>query len=252
MVACRPCRSDVTVARYLLLHAFPFDGSMWEAVSARLRAEGHEVLAPDLRGFGGVPLGGRPADVGVLVADALAHMGSRPAIVVGCSMGGYVALGIARQRPELVAALVLVDTKASADSEPAREHRERIAVLAESGDDWSDGMIDGLLGVTTRRTRPHVVDQVESALRVAPRATVAWAQRAMAGRPDAREALALLTAPVVVVWGEEDTMSPRAEQDIIMAAAPHARWAPLSGAGHLTPLEVPGAVAEALLGLPPA
>ena len=237
------------MGRFLLLHAFPFDGAMWDAVATRLRGDGHEVLAPDLRGFGSAPLGERHPDVGVLVADMLAVVGERPAVVVGCSMGGYVALGIASQRPDLVAALGLVDTKATADTELARDHRERIAALAESGGAWSAGMVEGLLGETTRRTRPDIVEQVESTLLGASRATIAWAQRAMAARPDTREGLALLTAPVVVVWGEEDTMSPWAEQELILEAAQHARSVPVSAAGHLTPLEAPDAVADALLGL---
>ena len=237
------------MARYLLLHAFPFDGTMWESVAARLRAQGHEVLAPDLRGFGSAPLGDRGPAIDVLVDDMLALLGDEPVAIAGCSMGGYVAQGIAARRPDLVAALALVDTKATADPDAARAHRERVAGLAEGGDDWSAGMIAGLLGETTRRTRPDVVATAERAIAVAPRATVAWAQRAMAARPDARASLALLTAPVAVVMGEEDTMSPLAEQDLIREAVPHAAWVPIPAAGHLTPLEAPEAVAEALLGL---
>ena len=237
------------MARYLLLHAFPFDGAMWDSVADRLRAGGHEVLAPDLRGFGRAPLGDRGAAIDVMVDDMLALLGDEPAVVAGCSMGGYVALGIAACRPDLVAALALVDTKATADPDAARAHRERVAGLAEDGDDWSAGMIDGLLGETTRRTRPDVVAAVERVLAEAPRATVAWAQRAMAARSDARASLAMLTAPVAVVMGEEDTMSPLAEQELIREAVPHAAWVPIPSAGHLTPLEAPDAVAAALLGL---
>jgi pimeloyl-ACP methyl ester carboxylesterase len=164
-------------------------------------------------------------------------------------MGGYVALGIARRRPDLGAALALVDTKATADAQPAREHRERIARLAETDDEWSAGMVSSLLGETTRRTRPDVVAEVEQALGAASPATVAWAQRAMASRPDARPGIALLTSPTAVIMGEEDTMSPRAEQDLIVEAVPHATWIPIPEAGHLTPLESPDAVADALLTL---
>ena len=110
-------------------------------------------------------------------------------------------------------------------------------------------MIDGLLGETTRRTRPELVATVQGVLAAAPRATVAWAQRAMASRPDARAPLALLTTPVAVFMGEEDTMSPLAEQGLIREAVPHAAWVPIPSAGHLTPLEAPGEVAAALLGL---
>ena len=237
------------MATYLLLHAFPFDGAMWDAVAERLRSAGHDVMAPDLRGFGSAPLGDRPPGIDVLVDDAVALLGEQPAVIAGCSMGGYVALRMAMRRPDLVAALALVDTKATADGDAAREHRLRVASLAEEGDDWSAGMVDGLLGATTRRTRPDLVAVVESALERAPRATVAWAQRAMAGRPDARQGIALLTAPAAVVMGDEDTMSPRAEQDLILEAVPHASWSPIPSAGHLTPLEAPDAVADALLGL---
>ena len=237
------------MARYLLLHAFPFDGAMWDSVAELLRAEGHAVLAPDLRGFGSAPLGDRHPAIDVMVDDMLALIGEEPAVIAGCSMGGYVALGIATRRPDLVAALALVDTKATADPEAARAHRERVAGLAEDGGDWSAGMIDGLLGETTRRTRPDVVAAVERVLAEAPRATVAWAQRAMAARSDARASLAMLTAPVAVVMGEEDTMSPLAEQELIREAVPHAAWVPIPSAGHLTPLEAPDAVAAALLGL---
>lgn len=239
------------MARFLLLHAFPFDGSMWDDVADRLRAQGHEVLAPDLRGFGSAPLGDRSPGIDVLVDDMLALLGGVPAVIAGCSMGGYVALGILERRPDLVAALSLVDTKATADAEAARAHRHRVADLAEGGGDWSAGMVEGLLGDTTRRTRPDVVELVEGILAAAPGPTVAWAQRAMAGRPDARASLALITAPVSVVMGVEDTMSPQGEQDLILEAVPHAAWVPISGAGHLTPLESPGAVASALLALVP-
>ncbi len=237
------------MARVLLLHAFPFDGSMWDDVASRLRAQGHEVMAPDLRGFGSAGLGNHGPSIDLLVDDMISVLGERPAVIAGCSMGGYVALGIAARRPDLVAALALVDTKATADSDAARAHRERVASQAEAGDDWSAGMIDGLLGDTTRKTRPAVVGRVEESLSRAPRDSVAWAQRAMAGRPDARGALAMLTAPVVVVMGEEDTMSPRAEQDLILEVTPQATWIPVPGAGHLTPLEAPEAVAAAILGL---
>lgn len=233
--------------RYLLLHAFPLDGSMWDEVAAALRAQGHEVIAPDLRGFGAAPLGDDAPDLERMVDDVIAALADVPAYIAGCSMGGYVALGVARRRPDLIAGLGLIDTKATADGDAARGNRERVAVLAETGADWSAGMIDNLLGATTRAERPDVVARVEAALATAPGPTVAWAQRAMAGRPDARETLSRVEGRVTVVVGDEDTMSPMAEQELILAAVP-AILHVVAGAGHLTPLEAPSAVAAALLG----
>lgn len=234
------------MATYLLLHAFPFAGDMWDSVARSLRRDGHVVHAPDLRGFGACPLGAQAPDLDLMVDDVLPLMGGDPAIVVGCSMGGYVALALARRRPDSIAALALVDTKATADGEGARIHRERIASLAESGGDWSAGMIDGLLGVTSRANRPDVVRRVENQLAGAKRASVAWAQRAMAKRPDATGTVAALDAPVLVVMGEEDTMSPLTEQHIIAEAAASSRVVVIPEAGHLSPLEAPNEVAAAL------
>lgn len=240
--------------RYLLLHAFPLDGSMWDQVGAALRAQGHEVIAPDLRGFGAAPLGDDDPDLERMVDDAIIALAGEPAIIAGCSLGGYVALGIARRRPDLVAALALVDTKATADADDARAQRERVAVLAEASDGggsdaWSAGMIDKLLGITTRAKSPGVVARVESCIAAAPGPTVAWAQRAMARRPDARDALRAIAAPVLVIVGDEDTVSPMAEQELMLAVAPGATLCVIPGAGHLTPLEAPAAVAEALAAL---
>lgn len=237
------------MARYVLLHAFPFDSSMWDDVVADLRRHGHEVLAPDLRGFGSTPLGEADPDIDGMVDDVIALLDDEPAIIAGCSMGGYVALGIARRRPELLEALALIDTKATADTAPARAGRERIATVAESGGEWSAGMVDGLLGATARATRPELVRQVQDTLDRASGSTIAWAQRAMALRPDSREALAALRVPITVVFGEEDTMSPWGEQEAILAAAPGAALAVISGSGHLSPLEAPAEVTAALRAL---
>lgn len=237
------------MARFLLLHAFPLNGRMWDDVAGALRADGHEVIAPDLRGFGEAELGMDDPDLEFVVADMIDVLDDKPAIVAGCSLGGYVAQGIARHRPDLVRGLALVDTKASADGPAAVDHRVHVASLADGGGDWSRGMIDALLGETTRRRSPDVVAYVESALAAAPRPTVAWMQRAMAARPDARDALADLDAPVLVIVGDEDTVSPMSEQQIILEASRDGRLVTVAEAGHLTPLEAPGAVIAALRGL---
>lgn len=237
------------MGRYLLLHAFPFDASMWDEVTAVLREAGHEVFAPDLPGFGSAPLPAADPDIDRMVDAVLPVLNEEPAIIVGCSMGGYVALGIGRRHPELVEALALIDTKATADPSVAREGRERLAAMAEVGGEWSAGMIAGLLGETTRVGMPDVVSRVQDALQGASGATVAWAQRAMAARPDSLDVVGELDAPVLVVMGEEDTMSPLAEQELILEAAAGGRMVTIAECGHLSPIEAPADVAAALLTL---
>jgi len=75
---------------------------------------------------------------------------------------------------------------------------------------------------------------------------VAWSQRAMASRPDRTEVLAGFEGPVVVVVGEDDTVTPLDGAQLMADAAPDATLVVVPGAGHLSAVEAPGAVAEAL------
>lgn len=243
--------ADVPV---VLLHAFPLDRSMWRPVAERLRAATVPVILVDLPGLGESPLPAGPPDLttsAASVVDLLDRHGIRRVVVVGVSMGGYVALALARGWPERLAGLALVDTKAEADGDEARANRERVAaaVEGEAGTDALTPMIDGLLGATTRATRPDVVDRVRAGLLAARPAGVAWSQRAMAARPDSSGLLAGIGCPVAVLVGDEDGLTPPAAAQAMAAALPDAVLTVLPRAGHLSPLEAPDGVAAALLAL---
>jgi pimeloyl-ACP methyl ester carboxylesterase len=83
---------------------------------------------------------------------------------------------------------------------------------------------------------------------------VAWAQRAMARRPDSTADLAWVDVPTLVIVGEEDTLTPLAEAEAMAAAVPAARLVRIPGAGHLSAVEAPAefnaAVRSFLAGLP--
>src|SRR5438876_10419982 len=108
----------------LLLHPFPFDRRSWDEVTLRLSAH-HRVVGMDFRGFGDSPASG-PYSLEELAEDAattLDQLGIAMATVVGLSMGGYVALALAEKHPARLAGLILCDTRASADSDAARQAR---------------------------------------------------------------------------------------------------------------------------------
>ncbi|HEY6796130.1 MAG TPA: alpha/beta fold hydrolase [Kineosporiaceae bacterium] len=239
----------------VLLHAFPLERSMWRDVAERLAAAGVPTVAVDLPGLGDSPLPESVVPDLAVSADAVAalldRLGVRRAVVAGVSMGGYVALALARSRPDLLAGLALIDTKAEADAEPARAGRERIAaaVEGEAGTRALAPLLDGLLGATTRAARPEVVRRVDDGLRRARAEGVAWSQRAMAVRPDATAELVGIAVPAVVVVGEEDGLTPPAQAAALAAALPDAVLTVIPRAGHLSPLEAPDAVAAALLNL---
>lgn len=246
----------------VLLHGFPLDHRMWLDVTDLLPGE-PTVLAPDLPGFGASPSG---ADVaGAVGADlvpsidtmadgvaaSLRGAGVGRAVVVGLSMGGYVAMALAERHPALVAGLGLVDTKSTADDDEARAKRLRVAetVLAEMRVEAVLGMRTALLGETNRARRPDLSERIERWIRDQGAPAVAWAQRAMAARPDRTAVLQGWDGPAVVVVGEEDELAPVAAARHMADALADAELVVVAGAGHMSANESPEPVAAAVAGL---
>ncbi|ADG73991.1 alpha/beta hydrolase fold protein [Cellulomonas flavigena DSM 20109] len=237
----------MTTTPIVLLHAFPLDHRMWEDVAADLPGT---VLTPDLA----VPAGDAPPSLEAAadrVADAIRAAGSGPAVVAGLSMGGYVALALVERHPGLVAALALVDTKSTADTPQAAAKRLQVAadVAAAGTVDPVRGMPDVLLGETTRTARPEVVERVTAWVGEQDPSRVAWAQRAMAARPDRTAVLQGFTGPVTVVVGDEDTITGVDEARHMAEASSQALLVVVPRVGHLSAVEDPAAVRTALVEL---
>ncbi|MEV5747254.1 alpha/beta hydrolase [Actinoallomurus sp. NPDC052308] len=228
----------------VLLHAFPLSSAMWlaqrEALSARFR-----VVTPDLRGFGGSPLGTAEPSVDVMADDVAALLDAKGidrAVVGGLSMGGYVTLAFCRRHADRVLGLVLADTKATADTETARAGRLRMAERLEEDktvDVLLEDLLPRLVGPTTMRQRALIYGRVRGLVQSAPPAAAAWAQRAMAARPDALESLAELRSPALVIHGAEDEITTEEDARAMADALPNAELTPVPGSGHLTAVEQP-------------
>lgn len=234
----------------VLLHGFPLDHRMWEAVIAQL--PGVPVLAVDAPGFGKSPLpDGEPSldAYAAQVAAALDDEKVSAAVIIGLSMGGYAAMALAETRPDLFAGIGLLDTKAGADPEEAKANRLSVAEAAEgsAGSDAVAPMIQAVLGGTTHERRPEVVELLRTWLADAPPAGIAWGQRAMAARPDRHDALAKLDVPALVLRGDEDDMSPAdAAQQMADALGEGTELLTIPGSGHMTAMETPDPVALAI------
>jgi pimeloyl-ACP methyl ester carboxylesterase len=240
----------------VLLHAFPLSSAMWAPQRTGLESR-CRVIAPDQRGFGETPLGGDPASLGRPSLDIAAddvvklldRLGLDTVVLGGLSMGGYVAMALLRRHPERVRALVLADTKAGADPEPAAENRRRIASAVEaagSSELLLDEVFPKLLGATTIEKRPEVVEMVRGAVAHASPAGVAWAQRAMAARPDSFDTLRAARVPALVLVGEEDQFTTVADAEALAEALPDSDLIRLPGVGHLSAVEDPAAFNDAV------
>lgn len=246
----------------VLLHGFPLDHRMWLDVTDLLPGD-PTVLGPDLPGFGRSPsgedvgeaLGAGPApslDVAAdSVAAALRAGGVERAVVAGLSMGGYVAMALAERHPALVTGLGLVSTRSTADDDAARARRLQVAetVVAEMRVDAVLGMRTTVLGATSRVARPDLVERLEGWIRDQGPLAVAWAQRAMAARPDRTDVLRGFDGPAVVVAGEEDELAPVAAAEHMVGALRDAELVVVPRAGHMSTSESPEPVAAALADL---
>ena len=239
----------------LFVHGFPLDHTMWcwqiDEFSQRYR-----VLAPDLRGFGQSTLGDGPVTMR-RYADDLAAMLDRLSVknkivFCGLSMGGYIAWQFWQKYAERLAALILCDTRAVADTPQAKTGRAELAarVKAAGPQAAADAMLPKLFGPEGRAVRAvlqtePVAETRAAIVRNSPTG-IAAALAGMAERPDSSDMLAGINVPTLVIVGEHDTLSPPAEMRGIADRIPGAQFALIPAAGHMSPLENPPAFNAAL------
>lgn len=235
----------------IFLHGFPLDHSLWLDQLKGLAHVRH-CIAPDLRGFGRSDPTVDPVLTMEMLADdvagLMAALGVDHADVVGLSMGGYVALALWELRPEVVRSLALLDTRAGADGPEARAGRDAMIdrILDGGRQALADEMVRGLLGRSpARRAQARLRSMIEGTRYE----TLVASLEGMRDRKDRSALLPTISVPTLVCGGEEDTLIPPDRARELAAAIPGARITIVPGAGHLTALEAPDAVNQALIEL---
>ena len=228
----------------LLVHGWPHDRSLWSGQLGGL-ATYARVLAPDLRGFGGSSVRG-PYSIDQYADDLVAFLKSLgvPRVVMcGLSMGGYIAFSMLRRHRDHIRALILADTRATADSDEVRAgRREAIALIERDGmEALAERQIAMAVGRWTMERRPQLVDSVRRMMASTPPEGAIGALRAMAERPDSTELLGAIDVPTLVVGGAEDGLTPPDQMRSLAAAIPGSRVEILEQGGHVCPLERPAA-----------
>lgn len=242
----------------LLIHGYPLDHTIWEHQLGHL--EGWLRIAPDLRGMGqsdAPDLGYSMATYAEDLLALLTALGVEKVVLCGLSMGGYVAFEIIRRARDRVRGLVLMDTRAEADTAEGRRARDVAAVQARDGGAQAIAalMLPKMLAAAAPKENPALVEQVRNQMAATPVAGILGAITALKDRPDSISLLPTLEGiPVLVVVGEDDQLTPPASAQAMADAVPGSRLAVIPGAGHLSPLERPeattAALAEFLAGVP--
>jgi len=198
----------------MLLHGWPLSERMWVPQVTALRESGLEPIVPHLYRRG-------PSIDGWAAQLLRDHDGSF--VAVGASMGGYCALALARRAPERIVGLVLVGSRAEADTFDRRRQRDdQIAALRERG-------------------VPAELETDEAA------EDLAVAQEAMRDRMDLSGVAASFGGPLLVCIGDRDDIVSMDESRELASSALRGTFELFSGAGHFVTVEQPGRFNAVLL-----
>ena len=234
----------------LFIHGFPFNSSMWDFQIEHFHGQ-YNTLAPDLRGHRDGPKGPGPWMIAHHVEDLkklLQEKGIEKAHLIGCSMGGYIALHFVQQYPEKVASLVLCDTRADADSNDAKD--KRFALIQRLHRDglnaFAREFAQTVLGESTQKIKPSLLKKVEDMILSNTVEDVALSVGALASRRDSTEALAKINCPCLVIVGIEDKVTPVDVNQKLAQGLKKSEFKKIPKAGHLANFEQPAAFNEAL------
>ncbi len=226
----------------LFLHGFPLSLGMWDAQEAL--SDRYRIVRFDARGHGGSGVGDSALTMDRIAEDAailIERLRLGPVILAGCSMGGYAAFAFAQKHPSLLRGLVLVDTKAGADSPEARKGRGELAakVMKDGPPAALEAFLPKLVGETTKASRADVVAKIKDMVLATPKQGISDALHGIAARQDSTPFLREIAVPTLVICGEEDVITPRAEAEILQKGITGAELAVIPKSGHLPPMETP-------------
>ena len=200
--------------KVLLLHGWPVSERVWTPQVSVLRDAGFDVHAPHLYGRGG--------SIDDWAAQLLRELDG-PFVPVGASMGGYCALAMARRAPEQILGMVLVASRADADSFERRRFRQETITDLRAGD------------------RPPLADDD------ADLGLLSVAQEAMRDRLDLTGVVASFGGPLLVCVGDNDPIVPVEDAQALVDTALDGKLEVVPGAGHFVAVDEPERFNELLL-----
>ncbi len=241
-----------TAPPIMFVHGFPFSLEMWRGQIDAVAAEGFRAVAYDIRGHGMSDVGDGQYTIESHVDDLFAlldHLKVPKGVIVGLSMGGYIALrALERERGRFVAA-VLCDTRSEADTDEGRVKRAASvrAVKQHGSTAFAADYVKMMFAEETFSTKPAAVESIRRVIARTSPLSIAGTLIALAARTDTTASLGKISVPTLILVGERDAVTPPPSSQSMKARIPGAELHIVPGAGHLSNIDNPAFFNETLV-----
>lgn len=227
----------------LFVHGFPFNKFMWKRQVEVLKAT-CRVIAYDVRGHGNSGAGSEEFSIDLFVRDLIGLMDAlsiEKVCLCGLSMGGYIALNAAVNHPGRFSSLVLCDTTCVADSPEGKEKRMKAIENIETNgvETYAVESIRKLFSPDSLSERRDDVAVIKEMIMNTSTVVLGKTLRALAGREETCGRLKEIDAPVLVMAGEEDTITPPSAAMQIHEQIKGSSLHIVEKAGHISNMENP-------------
>jgi len=231
----------------LFLHSFGHNKNLWYPQLTHFLELGYRVIAPDMPGHGDSsfhPESHTVDQIGQSYCEFLEQIDVKKTVVVGISIGGYIALRMWAHRPDLISGLVMCCSKAEADSEEIKQRRR-----AQIENIHNNGLANFIETGGPKRVapkiaeeRPWVVDWIKMMNYTVSAEANAATLEAMAVKEDDTDTLATIDVPALILSGSHDIFIPKESPHNLNKGIKNSVHHVIQDAGHVASLENPTAV----------
>jgi len=233
----------ITGIPVIFIHGFPFSQEMWKLQVDVLKSE-YYVVTYDVRGHGQSDVGSAQYAIEYFVDDLIGlldHLRISQCVLVGLSMGGYIALRTAEREPDRIRGLVLCNTRSEADTNEQKIKRANQAknVKIYGIKKFADAFLKTVFAEKSFQQNQDAVKLIRKLIEQTSTSTIAGTLIALAARTDSTPSLSRINVPALIMAGQFDEVTPPSLSISMKEKIPNAELQIIPHAAHISNLENP-------------
>jgi len=227
----------------IFIHGFPLNKTMWDNQVELLKND-FRVITYDIRGHGESDAGNEAFSIDLFVSDLIGFMDGleiKKSSICGLSMGGYIALKAIENYPDRFETLVLCDTTCTADSTEVKEKRMKTveSIIKNGVNKYAEESIPNLFSAESVKLNVGEIASVKEMILDTSELVLCSTLLALASRKETCTKLAEINIPVLILVGDQDTLTPPATAKFMHENIKNSTLEVIENAAHLSNLENP-------------